>query len=134
MEELTPKEQKFIDDMKVILDMLGIESEVSVKQGLTTDDFCVELEETLLGIEGLFLEKNKQYSDGNDILSAFIKGAERRYGEVCKETVLDTILAYKDKHDLALLENGLDLPDFEDRINDIIVYLIFAKLVNKHIL
>ena len=53
MEELTPKEQKFIDDMKVILDMLGIESEVSVKQGLTTDDFCVELEETLLGIEGL---------------------------------------------------------------------------------
>lgn len=131
---LSQKEVKFIEDMRAIFNMLGIEGNVEFKQGLTTDDFCLELEETLLGIEGLFLEKNKQYSDGKDILSAFIKGAERRYGEATKGTMLNTILAYKDKHDLALLEHGTELEDFDDRINDIIVYCIFAKLVNKHVL
>lgn len=90
---------------------------------LDMDAIC---EDVAQKVSDLFAAKNEQYAKTNDVLKAFRDGAERRYGEVNKKTMLACLCAYKDKHDLALLQHGADLDDAEERFLDIIIYSLLG--------
>ena len=76
----------------------------------------------------LFVKKSEQYSDGQDILSAFRK-AGLIHGDGSAKSMFEAMLVYKGKHDLALAEHGLDLPDAQERLHDIIVYCVLGSLM-----
>lgn len=90
---------------------------------LDMDAIC---EDVATKVSDLFSTKNQQYAKTDDVLKAFRDGAERRYGEVNKKTMLACLCAYKDKHDLALLQHGSDLQDAEERFLDIIIYSLLG--------
>ena len=90
---------------------------------LDMDAIC---EDVAQKVSDLFAAKNEQYAKTDDVLKAFRDGAERRYGEVNKKTMLACLCAYKDKHDLALLQHGADLDDAEERLLDIIIYSLLG--------
>ena len=90
---------------------------------LDMDAIC---EDVAQKVSDLFASKNEQYAKTDDVLKAFRDGAERRYGEVNKKTMLACLCAYKDKHDLALLQHGADLDDAEERLLDIIIYSLLG--------
>lgn len=90
---------------------------------LDMDAIC---EDVATKVSDLFSTKNQQYAKTDDVLKAFRDGAERRYGEVNKKTMLACLCAYKDKHDLALLQHGADLQDAEERFLDIIIYSLLG--------
>ena len=90
---------------------------------LDMDAIC---EDVAQQVSDLFAAKNQQYAKTDDVLKAFRDGAERRYGEVNKKTMLACLCAYKDKHDLALLQHGADLADAEERFLDIIIYSLLG--------
>lgn len=93
---------------------------------MTSDEF-LEFTETVYGdIFDLFHIKNKQYASNDDVFEALKEQAIRQYGEVSTDTVLDVILALKDKHDVAILNHGTELEDLRDRLLDIIVYSLLA--------
>lgn len=90
---------------------------------LDMDAIC---EDVATKVSDLFSTKNQQYAKTDDVLKAFRDGAERRYGEVNKKTMLACLCAYKDKHDLALLQHGSGLQDAEERFLDIIIYSLLG--------
>ena len=89
-------------------------------------DMVAICEDVATKVSDLFASKNEQCAKTDDVLKAFRDGAERRYGEVNKKTMLACLCAYKDKHDLALLQHGSDLQDAEERFLDIIVYSLLG--------
>jgi hypothetical protein len=91
---------------------------------MQTKDFTNKLNTII----DLFVKKSEQYSDGKDILSAFRK-AGLVHGDGSIQSMFDTLLIYKGKHDLALAENGLKLPDAQERLHDIIVYCVLGSLM-----
>lgn len=93
---------------------------------VTTLDMDAICEDVATKVSDLFSTKNQQYAKTDDVLKAFRDGAERRYGEVNKKTMLACLCAYKDKHDLALLQHGSDLQDAEERFLDIIIYSLLG--------
>lgn len=94
-----------------------------------TKDFIALVDEVSGDIKHFFLHKNAQYAQEEDILKAFRDGALRKYGVATPSTMLDVLISYTDKHILALLEHGADLPDVRDRLKDIIVYALLAMLI-----
>lgn len=83
----------------------------------------------LVNISQLFLMKNKQYASGDDVLSAFKECAKRQFGEINRDGAFKTCMQFKDKHDLALLQHGLLLPDAKERLYDVIVYCLLGLAV-----
>lgn len=77
----------------------------------------------------LFLMKNKQYANQDDVLAAFKQCSERQFGEVSKAGAFNTCMQFKDKHDLALLQHGTTLPDARERLYDVIVYCLLGLAV-----
>lgn len=94
-----------------------------------TEDFISLVDEVSGDIKHFFLHKNAQYAQEKDILKAFRRGAKRKYGVATSSTMLDVLMSYMDKHVLALLEHGSELPDVRDRLKDIIVYALLAMLI-----
>lgn len=95
-------------------------------QPVTMLDMDAICEDVATKVSGLFSTKNQQYAKTDDVLKAFRDGAGRRYGEVNKKTMLACLCAYKDKHDLALLQHGAELQDAEERFLDIIIYSLLG--------
>lgn len=95
-------------------------------EAVTMLDMDAICEDVATKVSDLFSTKNQQYAKTDDVLKAFRDGAERRYGEVNKKTMLACLCAYKDKHDLALLQHGADLQDAEERFLDIIIYSLLG--------
>ena len=91
---------------------------------MQTKDFTNKLNTII----DLFVKKSEQYSNGKDILSAFRKPGLVN-GDGSPEAMFNTLLIYKGKHDLALAENGLKLPDAQERLHDIIVYCVLGSLM-----
>ena len=91
---------------------------------MRTKDFTKKLNTII----DLFVKKSEQYSDGQDILSAFRK-AGIVHGDGSVKSMFEAMLFYKGKHDLALAEHGLDLPDAQERLHDIIVYCVLGSLM-----
>lgn len=89
-----------------------------------TKDFIKKLNT----VTELFITKSEQYSNGQDILSAFRK-AGIVHGDGSVKSMFESMLVYKGKHDLALAEHGLDLPDAQERLHDIIVYCVLGSLM-----
>lgn len=111
-----------IDELEAALS----EEETEVAQTVTMLDMDAICEDVAQKVSDLFAAKNEQYAKTNDVLKAFRDGAERRYGEVNKKTMLACLCSYKDKHDLALLQHGADLGDAEERFLDIIIYSLLG--------
>ena len=99
------------------------EAAISPVTMLDMNAICEDVETK---VSDLFSTKNQQYAKTDDVLKAFRDGAERRYGEVNKKTMLACLCAYKDKHDLALLQHGSYLADAEERFLDIIIYSLLG--------
>ena len=104
---------------------LGEEEGVN-KEAVTMLDMDAICEDVSTKVSNLFSTKNQQYAKTDDVLKAFRDGAGRRYGKVNKKTMLACLCAYKDKHDLALLQHGSDLADAEERFLDIIIYSLLG--------
>ena len=83
----------------------------------------------LCAITQLFLMKNKQYANQDDVLEAFKKSAERQFGEVSKDGAFRACMQFKDKHDLALLQHATALPDARERLYDVIVYSLLGLAI-----
>ena len=126
---MEPKKKKpnlvfrdLIDELEKALS----EEEGANKEAVTMLDMDAICEDVATKVSDLFSTKNQQYAKTDDVLKAFRDGAERRYGEVNKKTMLACLCAYKDKHDLALLQHGADLGDAEERFLDIIIYSLLG--------
>lgn len=102
------------------------EEENANQEAVTMLDMDAICEDVATKVSDLFSTKNQQYAKTDDVLKAFRDGAGRRYGEVNKKTMLACLCAYKDKHDLALLQHGSDLQDAEERFLDIIIYSLLG--------
>ena len=98
---------------------------------VTKDDFIKMSTQTLNEVLSLFIKKNNSYAGADNVMYSFEEGAMRQYGEVTPQLMLDKILQFKDKHDVALLHKGLECGEYEDRLKDIIVYCLFAIAVGK---
>lgn len=77
----------------------------------------------------LFKKKNAQYSGVNDVLRALKEGASRSFGVLSKETAFKYCMQLKDKHDVALLQRGVELEDVKERLHDVIVYSLLALAI-----
>jgi len=98
---------------------------------VTKGDFIKMSTQTLTEVLSLFIKKNNSYAGADNVMYSFEEGAMRQYGEVTPQLMLDKILQFKDKHDVALLHKGLECGEYEDRLKDIIVYCLFAIAVGK---
>lgn len=71
--------------------------------------------------------KAEEYVGNGNILDTVYKAAARRVGGMpTRDDVLRTILMMKDKDDIALLHNGIDCNNVEDKLINCIVYDLMA--------
>ena len=97
--------------------------------GMSINQICVD-------VQAKFLEKNAQYGDENG-LQSFVNmlptvklcglGAESE-----EELMFFTAELLADKHRVALLQNGFNDKDFEERMVDRIVYLMLQLSMFKN--
>lgn len=74
--------------------------------------------------------KAEEYVGNGNILDTVYKAAARRVGGMpTRDDVLRTILMMKDKDDIALLHNGIDCNNVEDKLINCIVYDLMALYV-----
>lgn len=78
-------------------------------------------------IRDKIIAKGKEYTRDSNVLTGVYDAAARRVGGIpTRDDVLHTIFLLKDKHDIALLRNGIDCGDIVDRLTDCIVYDLMA--------
>lgn len=126
VEPKKPKPDYAFRDLIDELERALSEEEVANAEAVTMLDMNAICEDVATKVSDLFSAKNAQYAKTDDVLKAFRDGAGRRYGAVNKKTMLACLCAYKDKHDLALLQHGADLGDAEERFLDIIIYSLLG--------
>lgn len=82
-------------------------------------------------IVGLFDQKNQAYGNGDDAFYNFTETAKRIYGSAGLDAAFRVLLAYMDKHMIALANTGID--DFEaaERLKDIVVYALIGLAMAK---
>lgn len=73
-----------------------------------------------------FSYKNKSYGANEDAFHNFRSTAIRVHGNDSADNMLKTLLTYKDKHDVAIANRGLDDQEFVERCRDIAVYSLIA--------
>ena len=101
---------------------------------MTRDNFYPLMAEMLDNVKKKFNQKNKSYGQEGDIFHNFRKTAKRvmqsRF-ESEYEDMYRVMLAYQDKHRVALANLGLDEPEFEERCLDEIVYTLLAIALHR---
>lgn len=101
---------------------------------MTRDDFYPLMAEILDNVKKKFNQKNKSYGQEGDLFHNFRKTAKRvmqsRF-ESEYEDMYRVMLAYQDKHRVALANLGLDEPEFEERCLDEIVYTLLAIALHR---
>ena len=80
---------------------------------INIDDFDSLCSNHLCKIAQLFLMKNKQYANQDDVLTAFKESAERQFGKVTKEGAFKTCMQFKDKQ----------------RLYDVVVYCLLGLAI-----
>lgn len=71
--------------------------------------------------------KGEQYTKNGNVLDAVTETAGRMVGGIpSTQDTLSVILSFMDKHFLALMRHGDELPDAQDRLSDIIIYCLMA--------
>jgi hypothetical protein len=92
----------------------------------TKADLLNLIDELLPQIRDKFAYKNKAYGRDEDAFHNFRNTAKRVLNDDSFEGMYKTLLVYKDKHDVALANRGMDDPEFEERFIDNIVYSLIA--------
>lgn len=83
-------------------------------------------------IRDKIVTKAEEYVGNGNILDTVYEAAARRVGGMpTRDDVLRTILMMKDKDDIALLHNGIDCNNVEDKLIDCIVYDLMALYALK---
>jgi len=97
----------------------------------TKQDLLNLIDELLPQIRDKFAYKNKAYGRDEDAFHNFRNTAKRVLNDDSFEGMYKTLLVYKDKHDVALANRGMDDPEFEERFIDNIVYSLIAIGMNR---
>ena len=101
---------------------------------MTRDDFYPLMAEMLDNVKKKFTEKNESYGQEEDLFHNF-RGTAKRVMQAKfdseYEDMYRVMLAYQDKHRVALANLGLDEPEFEERCLDEIVYTLLAIALHR---
>ena len=101
---------------------------------MTRDDFYPLMAEMLDNVKKKFTEKNESYGQESDLFYNFRRTAKRVMQAKFDseyEDMYRVMLAYQDKHRVALANLGLDEPEFEERCLDEIVYTLLAIALHR---
>jgi hypothetical protein len=101
---------------------------------MTRDDFYPLMAEMLDNVKKKFNQKNKSYGQESDLFYNFRRTAKRVMQAKFDseyEDMYRVMLAYQDKHRVALANLGLDEPEFEERCLDEIVYTLLAIALHR---
>ena len=101
---------------------------------MTRDDFYPLMAEMLDKVKKKFTEKNESYGQESDLFYNFRRTAKRVMQAKFDseyEDMYRVMLAYQDKHRVALANLGLDEPEFEERCLDEIVYTLLAIALHR---
>lgn len=98
---------------------------------MSRDKFIHQLNEDLDRVKMTFETKNKSYGKGDDAFHNFRATAIRKYGDGSPDKMYDILFTLMDKHLVALANNALDDPEFEERTRDVIVYSLIALGIYK---
>lgn len=88
--------------------------------------FQLVAEREFNNIMELFSRKNKCYGRDADLFHNFRETARRIEGNTDRPAMFKVLATYVDKHWVALCNCGLDDPEYEERLRDIIVYCLLA--------
>lgn len=113
----------------------GLENSVRKgERGMTRSEFYPIVEEVLEKVKVLFSQKNKSYGQDQDLFHNFRSTAKRVMQAKFDseyEDMYRVMLAYQDKHRVALANLGLEEPEFEERCLDEIVYTLLAIALHR---
>lgn len=108
----------------VIGENMSVENDLAVYYDFVADLFD--------DIRDKIVTKAEEYVGNGNILDTVYEAAARRVGGMpTRDDVLRTILMMKDKDDIALLHNGIDCNNVEDKLIDCIVYDLMALYALK---
>lgn len=93
---------------------------------MTRTEFAKFAEKKFEEILELFRQKNKSYGQDEDAFFNFNSSALRVFGENSYQSQFKVLTTYMDKHLVALANRGIDEPEFEGRLKDVIVYALLA--------
>ena len=101
---------------------------------MTRDDFYPLMTEMLDNVKKKFTGKNESYGQEGDLFHNF-RGTAKRVMQAKfdseYEDMYRVMLAYQDKHRVALANLGLEEPEFEERCLDEIVYTLLAIALHR---
>jgi hypothetical protein len=81
-------------------------------------------------IKSLFNRKNAGYGDDIDGLYNFRETARRHMNSESPEAMYRVLAILRDKHDATIAKNGLNDPDFVERMRDSVVYGLLALAIH----
>ena len=95
-------------------------------QNYTREQMAETVERVFTEVTNLFKRKNGSYGRDNDAFGNFRQATTRIRNSQEANEVFDTLMIYVEKHLYALHQNKLDDSEFEERVKDIIVYMLLA--------
>jgi hypothetical protein len=128
-QEMTVKEKKFVDFILADKSKLW-----ERRNSMTRSDFYPLLDEIYEKVKEKFAGKNASYGQEQDLFYNFRQTAKRTMQAQFSseyEDMYRVMLAYQDKHRVALANRGLDEPEFEERCIDEIVYTLLAIALHR---
>ena len=95
-------------------------------QNYTREQMAGTVERVFTEVTNLFKRKNGSYGRDNDAFGNFRQATTRIRNSQEANEVFDTLMIYVEKHLYALYQNKLDDSEFEERVKDIIVYMLLS--------
>ena len=95
-------------------------------QNYTREQMAETVERVFTEVTDLFKRKNGSYGRDNDAFGNFRQATTRVRNSQEVNEVFDTLMIYVEKHLYALYQNKLDDSEFEERVKDIIVYMLLS--------
>ena len=95
-------------------------------QNYTREQMAETVERVFAEVTNLFKRKNGSYGRDNDAFGNFRQATARIRNSQEANEVFDTLMIYVEKHLYALYQNKLDDNEFEERVKDIIVYMLLS--------
>ena len=95
-------------------------------QNYTREQMVETVERVFTEVTDLFKRKNGSYGRDNDAFGNFRQATTRIRNSQEANEVFDTLMIYVEKHLYALYQNKLDDNEFEERVKDIIVYMLLS--------
>ena len=95
-------------------------------QNYTREQMAETVERVFTEVTDLFKSKNGSYGRDNDAFGNFRQATTRIRNSQEANEVFDTLMIYVEKHLYALYQNKLDDSEFEERVKDIIVYMLLS--------